>query len=73
MRERQQVKTGKTSQEVSYALASLPSEQAAPTQIAALILKHWHIKTRLHYVRELTYDEERSRVLVGALSAIWPP
>ena len=31
-------------------------------QIAAWIRNHWHIENRLHYVRDLTYDEDRSRV-----------
>ncbi len=64
---RRRAKAGKMSIEVSYALTSLSSEQASPEQLASLIRKHWHIENRLHYVRDVTYDEDRCRVYVRDL------
>ena len=57
-RQRQQVKTGKTSREVSYALNSLDPAQATEEQLAALLRNHWEIENGLHYVRDFTYDED---------------
>ena len=66
-RERHTCKTGKTSIEVSYALTSLPPDQASPEQLAALVRNHWHIENRLHYVRDFSYDEDRCRAYVRDL------
>ena len=33
-----------------------------PTGLAAIIRGHWHIEDRLHWVRDMDYDEDRSRV-----------
>ena len=66
-RVRQQVKSGETSSEVTYALTSLAPERATPEQLAALVRNHWHIENRLHYVRDFTYDEDRCRVYVRDL------
>ena len=57
-RQRQQVKTGKTSCEVRYALNSLDPAQATEEQLAALLRNHWEIENGLHYVRDFTYDED---------------
>ena len=66
-RQRQQVKTGKTSCEVSYALTSLGTAQATAEQLVALLRNHWEIENGLHYVRDFTYDEDRCRVYVRDL------
>jgi predicted transposase YbfD/YdcC len=66
-RQRQQVKTGKTSCEVSYALTSLGPAQASAEQLAALLRNHWEIENRLHYVRDFTYDEDRCRAHIRHL------
>ena len=66
-RERQLLKTGETSIEVTHALTSLAPERASPGQLAALVRNHWHSENRLHYVRDFTYDEDRCRVYVRDL------
>lgn len=38
---------------------------APPAMVAAWIRGHWAIEDRLHYVRDLTYDEDRCRVRTG--------
>lgn len=52
--------------EVVYAITSLPREQATPRQLARLLRDHWHIENRLHYVRDVTYREDLSRVRTGS-------
>ena len=61
-RERELVKDGTRSIEVTYCLTSL-----GPEQLLALVRNHWHIENRLHYVRDFTYDEDRCRAYVRHL------
>ena len=66
-RERELVKDGTRSIEVTYCLTSLGPERAGPEQLLALVRNHWHIENRLHYVRDFTYDEDRCRAYVRHL------
>ena len=59
-----EIKTGKTSTEVRYALPSLGPSPATAEQLAAPLRNHWEIENRRHYVRDVTYDEDRCRVNV---------
>lgn len=51
--------------EVAYAITSLAAEQATPTQLATWARDHWRIENRLHWVRDVTFDEDRSQVRSG--------
>jgi hypothetical protein len=51
-------------------VTSLPPEQAGPDRLLQLNRGHWGIENRSHYVRDLTYDEDRSRIRVGNGPAI---
>ena len=66
-RERERVKDGSRSTEVTYCLTSLGAERAGPEQLLALVRNHWHIENRVHYVRDFTYDEDRCRAYVRHL------
>ena len=66
-REREIVKTGKRSTEVTWSLTSLGADRAGPEELLALVRNHWHIENRLHYVRDFTYDEDRCRAYVRHL------
>ena len=66
-REREILKTGKRSTEVTWSLTSLGAEHAGPEELLALVRNHWHIENRLHYVRDFTYDEDRCRAYVRHL------
>lgn len=57
---------GKTRQEVAYAVTSLPPEAANPDQLLDLWRGHWGIENRLHWVRDMTMDEDRCQVHTGA-------
>ena len=67
VRRRTVLKTGKTSVETAYGLTSLGADQAGPSEILALNRGHWGIENRVHYVRDVTYDEDRSRIRNGRL------
>ncbi len=66
-REREILKTGKRSIEVTWSLTSLGAERAGPEELLELVRNHWHIENRLHYVRDFTYDEDRCRAYVRHL------
>ena len=53
---------GKWSRETCYAVTSLTVTQATYAQLAAIIRGHWGIEDRLHRVRDLACDEDRSQV-----------
>jgi predicted transposase YbfD/YdcC len=52
----------KWSRETACAITSLTVTQASPAGLAAIIRGHWVIEDRLHWVRDLDYDEDRSQV-----------
>ena len=52
--------------EFAYAITSLSRREATPRQLARLLRDHWHIENRLHYVRDVTYREDLSRVRTGS-------
>jgi predicted transposase YbfD/YdcC len=51
--------------ETVYAITSLHVYQATPAQLAGWIRRHWHIENKIHYVRDVTYDEDRSQIRTG--------
>jgi hypothetical protein len=54
---------GRTSiEETVYGLTSLSPQRASPALLLAYNRGHWQIENRLHHVRDMTYDEDRSRV-----------
>ena len=59
------VKGRTSSVETVYGLTSLPPHRASPPRILAYNRGHWEIENRLHHVRDMTYDEDRSQVRRG--------
>jgi hypothetical protein len=57
---------GETHQEISYLITSLPRAEASPARLVRLIRGHWGIENRLHWVRDVTLDEDRSQVRTKA-------
>lgn len=59
-------RNGNKSVEVVYLITSLAHHDAPPTVLAAWVKGHWCIENRLHWVRDVTFDEDRSQVRTGA-------
>jgi predicted transposase YbfD/YdcC len=56
-------KKGKKTVEVVYLITS--DRDADPVTLAAWVRTHWHIENKLHWVRDVTYQEDKSLVRTG--------
>jgi predicted transposase YbfD/YdcC len=57
---------GKKTVEVVYLITSADVRTAPPATLAVWVQGHWGIENRLHWVRDVTFDEDRSQVRAGA-------
>lgn len=48
--------------ENAYGVTSLTKSMGSPQRILELNRGHWEIENRLHYVRDVTYNEDQCRV-----------
>jgi predicted transposase YbfD/YdcC len=51
--------------ETVYAITDLHVHQARPAQLATWIRGHWNIENKVHWIRDVTYDEDRSQIRTG--------
>jgi hypothetical protein len=52
--------------EMSYGVTSLLPDKAGPAKVLHLSRGHWAIENKLHWVRDVTFDEDRSQVRTKA-------
>ncbi|MFD8033613.1 transposase [Streptomyces sp. NPDC059717] len=64
-RHRTSLKTGKWTRETTNVITDLTSRQASPEKIARLVTSQWVIENRLHFIRDVTFYEDRFQVLTG--------
>jgi predicted transposase YbfD/YdcC len=64
-RKTRRLKSKKWTTEIAYAVTSLTSEQATTAELARWVRGHWCIENRLHWVRDVTLDEDRSQIRTG--------
>jgi predicted transposase YbfD/YdcC len=58
-------RAGKKTVEVVYLITSADHATASPAVLAAWVQGHWAIENKLHWVRDVTFDEDRSQVRTG--------
>lgn len=63
-------RTGRVRSETAYAITSLSPERATPAQLLRVWREHWHIENKLHWVRDVTFDEDRSTVRKGHIPQV---
>ena len=57
---------GETRRDISYLITSLSPEEASPRRLLELVRGHWGIENCLHWVRDVTFDEDRCQIRSGA-------
>jgi predicted transposase YbfD/YdcC len=55
------VKGRKSTEETVFGVTSLKSRRGTPDRVLELARDHWQVES-LHWVRDVTYDEDRSQV-----------
>jgi predicted transposase YbfD/YdcC len=63
-------KTGTERVEVIYGVTSLRPERGTPERLLALVRGQWQIENKSHWVRDVTFDEDRSQVRCGNIPQI---
>ena len=62
---RTRTQRGRNTVEVVYLICSLPASKATPTQIGRWIQAHWRIENRVHWCRDVCFDEDRQTAHSG--------
>ena len=63
-------KTGEIHTEVLAGLTSRAAAAADPQQLLGFLREYWHIENKSHWVRDVTFDEDRSQVRTGAIPQV---
>jgi predicted transposase YbfD/YdcC len=56
------IKSGKCHEEVAYGITSV---EDTAERILDLNRRHWEIENKLHWVRDVTFDEDRCQIRTG--------
>jgi predicted transposase YbfD/YdcC len=62
--------TGLVETEVQYGLTSLNSQKAGPKRLLRVIRSEWGIENGLHYRRDVTFEEDHTRMTVKSLGRV---
>lgn len=63
-------KTGEVREEVVAGVTSLAPERADAARLLALVRGQWHMENQSHWVRDVTFDEDRSQVRCGNIPQV---
>jgi hypothetical protein len=63
-------KTGEVREEVVAGVTSLAHERADAGRLLALVRGHWQVENQSHWVRDVTFDEDRSQVRCGNIPQV---
>ena len=57
---------GKKSEDIAFAITSLTPDKGEAERLLKLWRGHWRIENQVHWVRNVTFDEDRSQVRTDA-------
>jgi len=60
-----------TAIEIVYLITDLSAAQASPARLLDVVRGHWSIENGSHYVRDVTFAEDRSQLRSGAAPQVW--
>jgi hypothetical protein len=63
-------KTGKERVKVVYGVTSLGPERATPEHLLTLVRGQWQIENKSHWVRDVTFDEDRAQMRCGNIPQV---
>ena len=63
-------KTGTERVEVVYGVTSLRPERATPGRVLELVRGHWALENKSHWVRDVTFDDDRSQGRCGNIPQV---
>lgn len=64
-RDRRDQRTADSTRDHVFVITSPPADQASPAQLASYVRGHLGIESKVHRVRDVTFDEGRSQVRAG--------
>jgi predicted transposase YbfD/YdcC len=67
---RTRIIAGKTSRQTAHLIASLPAEHAQPADLHDWARREWHIENRLHWIRDMTFQEDAHQARTGTGPAV---
>lgn len=59
------ISTGEIQEQVSYGITSLSPTQADPQALLTLVQQHWTVENKLHWVKDVTFDEDHCQLRTG--------
>jgi len=62
--------TGIATSEIQYGLTSLTAQEASPVRLLAIVRSEWGIENGLHYRRDVTFQEDATRMTVKSLARV---
>jgi hypothetical protein len=64
------MRTGEVREDTVYGMTSLSRDKAEAVRLLRLTRGHWAIENRSHWVRDVTFDEDRSQVRQGNIPQV---
>ena len=62
--------TGRVETETQYGLTSLTAQEAAPKRLLSIVRSEWAIENGLHYRRDVTFQEDQTRITVKSMARV---